>query len=732
MDSLSLRAKGVRDLSHFIDLICRYRPTKLDLSANQIQTLPDLSLLTSVESLDLSENPLSPDSITELISCLTSLPSLKHLHITPVESSWEEQLLVELPHLKSLNGILLQTHPNDQRGDLEVFKGSQTPLPTVPTDLQKSWRQHEPDAYRREIAVSEVNGHRVTVGPASDGGKGKERPGLRVTGSTSCSSGPHQDIDSTVRTSFGPYHPPSVSGEPTWASTSAWKRRYPDEANETDRDRAGRGEEEREKDTRPGSARVADDPYGTVRERDSISRVPAHANSFSLPIPQSAPAQLGGLSPASPADSHPLLAPPSEDPRNPNRTILGGGDGVLTDAEESVESLLKLLKKNLAEASQELSLLLASPLSLIPVISDDDAAIATRRQHTAASRVAEAQQAVKLLEQMLHRKHDSREKMSKCQAPLVKFLLPEVRTAPQKEAEKKRAEDLSRSVSAEEEERDKNGLSLSLSTVQAISSPPLPLRSSQKKENRLAVLHDDFHKPSNQRSPRVRHPCFSSPNGKSFFYPTSHAHTNANADRRHNPSNGPHSSSSLSHLLTFRESFQTSPEKKEDKGKREQTQRRSQPGSLSHTLSVSRTVTAPASPRLVRERERDGAPPPSSFGPSNAAARARAREEKQRQWEAVQTNRSSQQARRNGGSVLLSSSSRRGETERPSRPSSARAQGDSFLSSSAETSRKDLTVHERGEEKGGASRTRMSGSGGLKASSSGPDLRLGGGPGGGW
>lgn len=110
---VSLKHYEIKDLVPLMGHLSEMRNMKqLVLSDNLISRLPeDLSALTKLETLDLTRNPIP--NAASVIRGLYSLPRLQNLLINLPEED-EDQIVATLGHLRTLNGVPLDTEASDR------------------------------------------------------------------------------------------------------------------------------------------------------------------------------------------------------------------------------------------------------------------------------------------------------------------------------------------------------------------------------------------------------------------------------------------------------------------------------------------------------------------------------------------------------------------------------------------------------------------------------------------
>ena len=103
-DRLSLKQMDLVDVKPLCDRLSTMANLRsLDLSGNRLANLPaNMSKLRSLQTLDVTQNMFP--SLSSVLPVLQTLPSLNELLISASDEE-EEQLLMALPRLVSLNGV---------------------------------------------------------------------------------------------------------------------------------------------------------------------------------------------------------------------------------------------------------------------------------------------------------------------------------------------------------------------------------------------------------------------------------------------------------------------------------------------------------------------------------------------------------------------------------------------------------------------------------------------------
>ena len=114
MAKASLRGMNISSLKEFMDDIVGKGPATLDLSANALTALPDLSALKSLTELDIRSNPFP--SVSSVLPALKSIPNLKSLHIDAKSDAEEYAIVYALPLLEFLNGVSLGDDASSPQG----------------------------------------------------------------------------------------------------------------------------------------------------------------------------------------------------------------------------------------------------------------------------------------------------------------------------------------------------------------------------------------------------------------------------------------------------------------------------------------------------------------------------------------------------------------------------------------------------------------------------------------
>jgi hypothetical protein len=112
-DEANLEGLGLTSIAPLLPLFAHMtRLRRLRLSRNALTSLPeDLSALRSLESLDLTGNPIA--GLSSVLSGLQCIPNLKHLNVDLPFESEEDEVIVTLSSLESFNGTSLTDADDD-------------------------------------------------------------------------------------------------------------------------------------------------------------------------------------------------------------------------------------------------------------------------------------------------------------------------------------------------------------------------------------------------------------------------------------------------------------------------------------------------------------------------------------------------------------------------------------------------------------------------------------------
>jgi Ca2+-binding EF-hand superfamily protein len=157
IEEINLDDKDIEDLEELLPLLSKFQNLRaLSLADNRLVSFPhDLSCLEAVEDINLNGNMFH--DLKQVILALTTMPSLRSLHINLHEEEQVDFIFRNMPNLEMLNDTEVEREEFEGEGDQQYEEDEEAMMNghTGQSDAQSDDNQQEQESEQQEVQEEE-------------------------------------------------------------------------------------------------------------------------------------------------------------------------------------------------------------------------------------------------------------------------------------------------------------------------------------------------------------------------------------------------------------------------------------------------------------------------------------------------------------------------------------------------------------------------------------------------